>query len=93
MNAYNIADKAWTMIGGRKFLAWLVTCGMHVTGIVDTDSWMAVTMVYIGGQSAIDVLASFKGLKESPGPMIPAAKKAAATTKKAAKEPAKEEQD
>ena len=76
-------DKIWNMIGGRKFLAWMVTTGMHIADVVDAQNWMVITLVYIGGQTAIDALAHLRGTKTAPGPQValkkPAAKKKAAS--------------
>ena len=81
MASFEALDKAWALVGGRKFLAWGVTTGLHVAGQVDGYNWMIITLVYIGGQTAIDALAHLKGTKTAPGPQ--AAVKAAAKKKAA----------
>lgn len=60
-------DKIMGKLGGRKFLAWIGTCGMLLAGSVTEESWLYVTAMYIGGQSAVDALASLTG-KKSPSP-------------------------
>ena len=57
-------DKLWRGIGGRKFLAWLGSCGLLVAGMIDQDTWMGVTQLYIGGQTAVDIAMYVKGLKK-----------------------------
>jgi len=53
----------WKGVGGRKFLAWLGSVALLVTGNIDQDIWLNVTLVYIGGQSAVDMVMYLKGKK------------------------------
>jgi hypothetical protein len=66
-------DQIMGNLGGRKFLAWLGTCGMLLAGSVSEHSWLYITMFYIGGQAAVDALASLKGAKK-PSPSTLASK-------------------
>lgn len=44
----------------RKFLAWLTATTLCVTGAIDADSWVAVTMSYIGTQALVDAATQWK---------------------------------
>ena len=59
-------DKIWRMVGGRKFLAWVGTTGLLVTGQVSQETWLTVTLVFIGGTAVIDAVAVWRGSKAPP---------------------------
>jgi hypothetical protein len=47
-------------ITSRRFLAWIVSCGLVVAGSIDGDAWVALTMVFIGAE----ILEKYKGIIE-----------------------------
>ena len=47
-------------ITSRRFLAWIVSCGLVVAGKIDGDAWVALTMVFIGAE----ILEKYKGIIE-----------------------------
>lgn len=44
----------------RKFLAWLTATTLCITGVLDADNWVAVTMSYIGTQALVDAATKWK---------------------------------
>jgi hypothetical protein len=47
-------------ITSRRFLAWIVSCGLVVAGSIDGDAWVLVTVVFIGAEIA----EKYKGILE-----------------------------
>jgi pyrroloquinoline quinone (PQQ) biosynthesis protein C len=41
-------------VPSRKFLAWTVATHMTYTGILKPDSWMMITMLFLGTQAVLD---------------------------------------
>ena len=44
----------------RKFLAWLAASGLCAFGVVTSDNWTAITLVYIGSQALVDLAVKWK---------------------------------
>jgi hypothetical protein len=47
-----LAIKIWQMIGGRKFLAWMISSVFFAYGMLSEETWMWVTGFYIGANVA-----------------------------------------
>lgn len=62
-------DKILGQLGGRKFIAWLASSAMMIGGVISEDSWLTLTLVYVGSQAAVDALASLRG-KKAPSPEL-----------------------
>jgi len=48
----------------RKFLAWVTATYLVVMGGLTSDNWVAVTLVYIGSEAAVDLVARWKFNKQ-----------------------------
>ena len=44
----------------RKLLAWGVATGLALQGALHSEDWVAVTLVYIGSQAAVDLAKVWK---------------------------------
>ena len=53
-------DKHVERFISRKFLAWLTATGLATYGVVTSDDWVAVTLVYIGSQALVDLATAWK---------------------------------
>jgi hypothetical protein len=53
-------DKHVERFISRKFLAWLTATGLAAYGVVTSDDWVAVTLVYIGSQALVDLATAWK---------------------------------
>ena len=50
-----VLDKALSKVTSRKLLVWLTATGLVLTGSLTSEDWVAVALVYIGSQSAVEV--------------------------------------
>jgi len=57
----SIIDKHVSKFISRKFLVWLCSCGFLYGGMVTGEQWTFLSVVYIGGQAAIDAFLKWKG--------------------------------
>ena len=46
----------------RKLLVFIVATSLLVWSTLDPDSWAMIALIYIGGQSAVDIAKVWKGL-------------------------------
>lgn len=53
-------DRQTEKVISRKFLAWLASCGFLGFGVLTSEDWVAVTLVYIGSQGLIDAALQWK---------------------------------
>ena len=37
-------------ITSRRFLAWIVSCGLVIAGSIDGDAWVTLTCIFIGAE-------------------------------------------
>lgn len=56
-------DKIMGKLGGRKFLAWVGSCALLVSGNIDESTWLYITAFFMGGTALVDSIASLKGTK------------------------------
>ena len=47
-------------ITSRRFLAWIVSCGLVIAGSIDGDAWVTLTCIFIGAE----ILEKYKGIIE-----------------------------
>ena len=45
----------------RKFLVWVVSCTLLAFGKIDPDSWVAITLGYVGVEGFTDMVIKWKG--------------------------------
>ena len=56
-----IFDNAIMKVSSRKLLVWIVsTVGMFLD-VIDPQTWVYISMIYIGAQAAVDGVNMWKG--------------------------------
>lgn len=53
-------DKLLGKVVSRKLLAWGTATALAMYGAVSSEDWVAVTLVYIGSQAAVDMAKAWK---------------------------------
>ena len=53
-------DGVLEKVMSRKLLAWSVATGLALQGAIVSADWVAVTLVYIGSQAAVDLAKVWK---------------------------------
>ena len=48
-------DKILSKVTSRKLLVWGVATGLGFAGSVTSEDWVAVSLVYIGSEAAVDL--------------------------------------
>lgn len=56
-----IADLFVSKWFSRKLLVWVSTTGLLLLDKLDADSWVALSLAYIGSQGVADIAAKWKG--------------------------------
>jgi hypothetical protein len=54
-------DKFLDKIISRKLLVWLTATGLLAFSDLESHDWVMISIVYIGGQSAVDIITRLKG--------------------------------
>ena len=55
-----VLDKALSKVTSRNLLVWLTATGLVLTGSLTSEDWVAVALVYIGSQSAVDLARAWR---------------------------------
>ncbi len=55
-----IIDNILGKIMSRKLLAWGTATALALHGSLHSEDWVAVTLVYIGSQAAVDLAKAWK---------------------------------
>ena len=53
-------DAALSKLTSRKLLVWLTGSGLLYAGQLQSSDWVAISLVYIGGQAAVDLAVAWK---------------------------------
>ena len=53
-------DKVLSKVTSRKLLVWLTATGLVLSGSLTSEDWVAVALVYIGSQSAVDLARAWR---------------------------------
>ena len=48
-------DKTLSKLTSRKLLVWLTATGLALASSVTSEDWVAVSLVYIGSEAAVDL--------------------------------------
>jgi hypothetical protein len=56
----NFLDKQTEKLVSRKFLVWLASCAFLGGGMLTSEDWVAISLVYIGSQGLIDAALQWK---------------------------------
>ena len=59
------ADKILDKAISKKLLVWIITTFFFVFGMVKSDQWFLITMLWMGGVSLIDVVGQFMKVKNA----------------------------
>ena len=55
-----ILDRILSRLTSRKLLVWLTATGLSIAGTVTSEDWVAVSLVYIGSQAAVDLAKAWR---------------------------------
>jgi hypothetical protein len=55
-----ILDSLQEKLASRKLLVFLTATGLFVGAGLDPETWGMIAMIYIGGQSAIDIVQTWR---------------------------------
>jgi hypothetical protein len=56
-----VLDSIQEKIVSRKLLVFIVSTALLAFSTLDPDSWSMIALIYIGGQSAVDIAKIWKG--------------------------------
>ncbi len=56
----HVADKFLSKIVSRKLLVWLTASGLLASANLNSSDWVAISLVYIGSQGAVDLAKAWK---------------------------------
>lgn len=59
-NRGGILDNVLSRLTSRKLLVWLTGSGLLYTGGLQSSDWVAISLVYIGSQAAVDLAVAWK---------------------------------
>ena len=48
-------DKLLGKLFSRKLMVWMTATGLALTGSLSSENWVAVALVYIGSEAAVDL--------------------------------------
>ena len=51
----HVLDRMLTKLSSRKLMVWLTATGLVLTGGLASEDWVAVALVYIGSEAAVDL--------------------------------------
>ena len=55
-----LLDKAVSKVTSRKLLVWLTGSALLITDGLASSDWVAISLVYIGSQAAVDLATAWK---------------------------------
>tara|TARA_R110002074_G_C12103478_1_gene625331 strand:- start:25 stop:213 length:189 start_codon:yes stop_codon:yes gene_type:complete len=53
-------DKFLAKFTSRKLMVWLTATGLALSGSLTSEDWVAVALVYIGSEAAVDLAAVWR---------------------------------
>ena len=59
--AQGAVDRFLEKVVSRKLLVWAVATGLLFTSNLESEHWLYLSALYIGGQSVIDAIIKLKG--------------------------------
>jgi len=54
-------DRLFSKVASRKLMVWLTATALMSVSALDSEHWVWISIVYLGGQSAIDIFERIKG--------------------------------
>ena len=61
INKVGVLDIVLSKVISRKLFVFLVATGLLVWADLDPDTWGLIAMIYVGGQSVIDMVKVWRG--------------------------------
>ena len=55
-----LLDNLITRLMSRKLLAWGTATALALQGVLHSEDWVAVTVIYIGSQAAVDLAKAWR---------------------------------
>ena len=49
-----VLDNLLSKLTSRKLMVWMTATGLALFGALDSSDWVAVALVYIGSEAAVD---------------------------------------
>ena len=50
-----VVDRLFAKVTSRKLMVWMTATALAVTGSLASEDWVAVALVYIGSEAAVDL--------------------------------------
>jgi hypothetical protein len=54
-------DRIFNKVASRKLMVWMTATALMSVSALDSEHWVWISIVYLGGQSAIDIFERIKG--------------------------------
>tara|TARA_R100001198_G_C5140053_1_gene154272 strand:+ start:365 stop:619 length:255 start_codon:yes stop_codon:yes gene_type:complete len=54
-------DKIFGKVASRKLMVWMTATALMSVSALESEHWVWISIVYLGGQSAIDIFERIKG--------------------------------
>ena len=54
-------DTWLSKLTSRKLMVWITATGLTLVGHVNSEDWVIISAIYIGGQTIIDGIARLRG--------------------------------
>ena len=55
-----LLDKLFIKLSSRKLMVWLTATGLALSGSLTSEDWVAVALVYIGSEAAVDLASAWR---------------------------------
>tara|TARA_Y100000310_G_scaffold333177_2_gene410182 strand:+ start:1314 stop:1565 length:252 start_codon:yes stop_codon:yes gene_type:complete len=54
-------DRIFSKVASRKLMVWMTATALMSVSALHSEHWVWISIVYLGGQSAIDIFERIKG--------------------------------
>jgi len=54
-------DRIFAKVASRKLIVWMTATALMSAAVLESEHWVWISIVYLGGQSAIDIFERIKG--------------------------------
>jgi len=54
-------DRIFSKVASRKLMVWMTATALMSASALESEHWVWISIVYLGGQSAIDIFERIKG--------------------------------
>lgn len=56
-----VLDRLFQKVASRKLMVWMTATALMSVAALESEHWVWISIVYLGGQSAIDIFERIKG--------------------------------